>query len=187
MASENWKVMVPATPTEKSPSSQTTFISVADNLFFLKHLETLHNHIKEIVKHTNFNTQRWREFMFELEVRVDLIAGRVVNVKMSNPSEVEVQHNLIEPLLEKVSHEATVMRKISSSREFKTLFTLQHPVHNKKSRGPKPCVDYLTRGKIRGKYVSIYPIEAKKVYIYPRYQITSLAFQYTQRVHFLGY
>ena len=45
--------------------------------------------------------------------------------------------------------------------EFKTLFTVQHPVEKRDGRsGPRPTVDYLIRGYVEDRCQSIFPVEA---------------------------
>ena len=99
--------------------------------------------------------------MFTLSYNVDLKAGRMVRMDNSKPTKVEIQSHLIEPLLEMVGREASMlMREINY--DFKTLFTVQHPVERRGGRsGPRPTVDYLIRGYVGDECQTIFPVEAK--------------------------
>ena len=48
------------------------------------------------------------------------------------------------------------------NHEFKTLFTVQHPVEKREGRsGQRPTVEYIIRGYVEDRFQSIFPVEAK--------------------------
>lgn len=102
---QNWSVMMPAGKKASDglpPSSQKTFRQVEGKFFLKKSLNTLYDRIKCIVSSINFTEQRWKEFMLELEFRIACTQQAISYVHKAQLSEVEVQQNLIEPLLEKM-------------------------------------------------------------------------------------
>lgn len=159
-----WMVMVPSPSSSTAPSSKTTFSNInneSDLNFFLNFKSKLHEHFNEIIATTCFNKQRWLKSMFNLTFQLDCMADRVSNVKLE-PSEVEVQCKIIQPLLHMIIDEANTMLKCEMD-EFQTIFTMQHPVDMRTHvQGRKSSVDYLIRGEVE-ETLSLLPVEAKKV------------------------